>query len=234
MTDTVDKSQGTAPMMQREEAYLALERLIVTGALAPGSWVSETDLMEASGHSRASVRSAVQRLQDQGLIHTVPRRGAQICPVNITLQFRAQELRRVVEGLLARCAAERATPAQREKFTEISHAFEDYAKDENATSMMDLDIRHHSLMTAASDNTYAAKAMQSIKGVSRRFWLLHYEKHGDVPRMAECHSGVAAAIAAGDADAAEAAVHRLVDYVEEFTLKVVGFTRKVDAGGAGT
>jgi DNA-binding GntR family transcriptional regulator len=224
--DTLDTVSNAAPKMQREEAYLALERLIVTGELAPGSWVSETDLMEASGHSRASVRFAVQRLQDQGLIHTVPRRGARICPVDITLQFRVQELRRVVEGLLARCAAERATDTQREQFAEISRDFLDRSKDRNAIAMMDLDIRHHSLMSEASDNSLAAKAMLSVKGLSRRFWLLHYEKHGDVQKMAEVHSRVAAAISEGDADAAEAAVHQLVDYVEEFTLKVVGFTRK--------
>ena len=147
--------------------------------------------------------------------------------MDITLQFRAQELRRVVEGLLARCAAERANDAQRAEFAEIAKTFYERSGDRDAVSMMDLDIRHHTLMSAAADNTYAAKAMHSIKGVSRRFWLLHYEKHGDVKRMANLHRGVAAAIAEGCGDDAEAAVSELVDYVEEFTLKVVGFTRKI-------
>ena len=226
MTKQTDVTISTAPRMQREEAYLALERLIVTGRLAPGAWVSETDLMKVSGHSRASVRFAVQRLQDQGLISIVPRRGARICPLDITLQFRAQELRRVVEGLLARCAAERATEAQRAQFREIVQAFSDRARDRDAIAMMDIDIRHHSLVSAAADNPYAARAMHSVKGVSRRFWLLNYEKHGDVQRMADVHHAVAAAIADGHPDAAEAAVRDLVDYVEEFTLRVVGFNRK--------
>ncbi|MCZ4353394.1 GntR family transcriptional regulator [Roseovarius aestuarii] len=226
MTKQTVKPAVSAPLMQREEAYLSLERLIVTGQLAPGAWVSETDLMKVSGHSRASVRFAVQRLQDQGLISIVPRRGARICPLDITLQFRAQELRRVVEGLLARCAAERATEAQRQQFRQMSQAFCKHASDRDAIAMMDLDIQHHSLMSEAADNTFAAKAMHSVKGVSRRFWLLHYEKHGDVQRMADVHHSVATAIAEGQPDKAEAAVRDLVDYVEEFTLRVVGFTRK--------
>lgn len=180
--------------------------------------------MKASGHSRASVRHAVQRLQDQGLILIVPRKGARICPVDVTLQLRAQELRRVVEGLLARCAAERASSDQRAQFTEIAEAFADRSQDLDAIRMMDLDILQHTLMGEAADNSYATKAMQSVKGVSRRFWLLNYERHGDIARMARLHRTVADAIASGDGGAAEAAVRDLVDYVEEFTLKVVGFT----------
>lgn len=223
MSENELKAGTEPPLMQREEAYFSLERLIVTGELAPGTWVSETDLMKASGHSRASVRSAVQRLQDQGLIHTVPRRGAQICPIDITLQFRAQELRREVEGLLARCAAARATDEQRAQFLDISRKFEGHAESRDAIAIMDLDIEHHSLLGIAADNSFAMKAMQSVKGVSRRFWLLHYKKHGDIRAMAMAHARVAGAIADANPEDAERAVEHLVDYVEKFTLKVVGF-----------
>lgn len=220
------------PRMQRDEAYVTLERLIVTGRLEPGRWVSETDLMEISGHSRASVRSAVQRLQDQDLVSIVPRRGAQICPVDITQQFRAQELRRVVESFQARCAAQRANPAQRAEFAEIAEGFAEIAKRVDPIGMIDLDARHHSLMIEAADNAFAAKALVSVKGLSRRFWVLNYKTHGDIPRMALAHGAVADAIARGNPEDAAAAVHGVVDYVEEFTLKVVGYSGK-PAQGAG-
>lgn len=222
--DETDSNAGEArPLMLREEAFIALERMIVTGQLAPGEWVSETRLIEVSGHSRASVRSAVQRLQDQQLIKTYPRRGAQICPIDYTTQFRAQELRRAVEGLLARCAAERANQRQRRRFEEIAEAFPAAARQHNQAAMTELDLETFSLILKAADNPFASKAMVSVKGLSRRFWILNHEEHGDLAQMAAGHAAVASAIAEGNPVAAEEAVGRMVDYVEKFTLKVVGY-----------
>lgn len=212
------------PIKLKDEAFAALERLIVNGVLAPGRWVSETDLIEISGHTRASVRSAVQRLEDQQLIQIFPRRGAQICPVDYTRQFRALELRRVVERLIARSAAKRATETQRARFNEIAEGFRTACKSKDQNDMTELDSENYSLMVSASDNPFAAKAMSSVKGLSRRFWVLHQEAHGDIDEMANSYAAVAAAIAAGDVDVADQAVSHLIDYVEKFTLEVVGYS----------
>jgi len=99
----------------KDEAFVDLERMIVNGELEPGQWVSETVLIDISGHTRASVRSAIQRLSDEGLLIIVPKRGAQVCPVNYTQQFRSLEFRRSVETLVAKSAAKRATIKQRIK-----------------------------------------------------------------------------------------------------------------------
>ncbi len=225
LSDDRDLREEAGPRMLREEAFITLERMIVTGRLAPGEWVSETRLIEASGHSRASVRHALQRLQDQQLIKIFPRRGAQVCPIDYTTQFRAQELRRVVEGLLARCAAERATHEQRAQFRAYAKGFLEAAGQGNQAAMTELDLANYSLLLKAADNPFASKAMVSVKGLSRRFWILHHEQHGDIHAMAGGHAAVASAIAEGDAEAAEAAAGRVVDYVETFTLKVVGYSR---------
>ncbi|MCR9136168.1 MAG: GntR family transcriptional regulator [Alphaproteobacteria bacterium] len=217
--------QGDArPLKLRDEAFIALERMIVNGTLAPGQWVSETDLIEASGHTRASVRSAIQKLADQELVSISPRRGAQICPIDFTKQFRALELRRVVERLVARSAAKRATAVQREAFAEFEKGFREAAKTVDQKAMTELDSGNFALMLEAADNPFAARALRSVKGLSRRFWILHRYSHGDPVQMAIGHADVAAAIAEGDVDEADQAVSRLVDYIEKFTLEVVGYS----------
>lgn len=225
MTATAtDKAREAGLVNLMDKAYVRLERMIVNGELQPGQWVSETDLMEMSGLSRAPIRAAIQRLADQQLIQVFPRRGAQVCPIDYTRQFRALELRRVVERLLASSAAERANAGQRREFAEISKAFRQAAKTEDQATMTELDARAYSLTLVAADNPYATKAMASVKGLARRFWVLHQEEFGDKPRMALCHAEITAAIANDDPALASAGVDDLVDYIEEFTLKVIGFT----------
>ena len=60
---------------QAHLAYLALEGLIVTLKLKPGSLVTERELIELAGHGRTPVREAIQKLEWQGLIAVRPRAG---------------------------------------------------------------------------------------------------------------------------------------------------------------
>ncbi len=211
------------PMPLKDEAFRDLERMIVNGELEPGRWVSETDLVEASGHTRAPIRSAIQRLSDEGLLRIVARRGAQVCPIDHTEQFRSLELRRAVERLVARSAAQRATNAQKAELLEIAGGFEDVSETGNQVEMTELDARSFAVLVSAADNQFAGRSLTSVKGLSRRFWVLNQERYGDIKRMAKAHADVAKAVGQGDADLAENAVNSLIDYVEEFTLAVVGF-----------
>ena len=96
--------------------------------------------------------------------------------------------------------------------------------------MTELDSRAFSLTLVASDNPYAAKAMTSVTGLARRFRVLHREEFGDRSRMALCRARMTAAIAEGDRERASTGVDDLIDYLEEFTLKVIGFTSSNDRG----
>ena len=207
----------------KDKAFRDLERMIVTGRLEPGLWVSETDLMEISGHTRAPVRSAIQRLADEALLRIVPRRGAQICPIDHREQFRALELRRVVETLIARSAAKRATADQRKRLAEIVKGFKKLSSPGDQVMMTELDSECFSLLIIASDNKFAARALTSVKGLSRRFWIFHQEQYGNIKRIAAAHAAVALAVSEGDEKNAGKTVGELIDYVEEFTLEVVGF-----------
>jgi DNA-binding GntR family transcriptional regulator len=80
---------------QSRLAYLALERLIVTLRLAPGSLVTEKQLIALAGFGRTPVREAIQKLEWQGLMEVRPRAGLQITALNpdhpaMVLQARRQ------------------------------------------------------------------------------------------------------------------------------------------------
>lgn len=211
-------------LSQKDEAYLVLERMIVTGALEPGSWVSEAELVELTGKGRAAIRSAIVRLVDQQLISVSPRRGAQICPIDFKAQFRLLELRRVVERFLVSCAAKRANTEEREAFGQLAKTLKKLASQPDQSTLTQVDFELSTLIVNSARNTFAARAMHSLKGLSRRFWVLYQEEHGDSAKMAELYAQVAATIAQGDIDRAEIAVDALIDYVEAFTLKVVGYS----------
>ncbi|WP_342077007.1 GntR family transcriptional regulator [Yoonia sp. SS1-5] len=218
-------AETTTPKLT-DAAYDALEHMIVTGELAPGRWVSEAELMAASGFTRAPIRAAMQKLATQQLIVIYPRRGAQICPLDFTQQFRVLELRREVESLLIRSATRRATDQQRARFAEMAEVFRAAALNHDQQQTTAFDIEFFKLLYAAADNQFVEAAMLSIKGLSRRFWILHQEKFGDGAYLAECSAAMAQAVADGDLEEAAKTHSAVLDYIERFTLEVVGYSHK--------
>jgi DNA-binding GntR family transcriptional regulator len=199
-----------------ERAYRALEELIVTLQLAPGTVVSEASLAQRLGIGRTPIREALQLLARDKLVVIRPRRGVAVAEENLTTQLRLIELRREVERLLARTAARRAAAEQRRRLDEIAQEMERAARANDDIGFMRLDRAFNLLMVEASRNEFAAGAMALMHGLSRRFWYIHYRRVADLPLAARLHAEVARAVAAGEAETAARASDRLIDYIEAF------------------
>ncbi len=204
-----------------ERAYRALEELIVTLQLPPGSVVSEAALSQRTGIGRTPIREALQRLAREHLMVVLPRRGILVAGVDVRRQLLLLEVRRELERLLARSAAKRATEAERKRFAEIADEMETAAAKGDDIAFMRLDREFNRLTSQAAHNDFAETAMAPLHAVSRRFYYIHYQQVADLEITAKQHADVARAIAKGDRDQAAAASDRLLDYIEEFTRATV-------------
>jgi len=204
-----------------DQAYLALEELIVTLKLAPGQAVSEATLAAQLQIGRTPIREALQRLARERLVKILPRRGIIVAEIDIKAQLRLLELRREVERLIARSAAKRANPAERARFAQLADTFEASAANGDELGFMRCDRAFNELCLGAARNEFAAGSMSLMSSLSRRFWFLHYKQAADMPLTAQLHADIARAIAAADEARAGAASDRLLDTLEKFTRDTV-------------
>ena len=204
-----------------DRAYDALEEMIVTLRLAPGSAVSEAELSERLGIGRTPIREALQRLAREKLVQILPRRGVIVSDINVKSQLRLLEVRREIDRLIARSAARRATPTERNRFDELAAAFEGAARTSDDLAFMRTDHEFNELCVLASRNEFAAATMRLMQPLSRRFWYVHYKQAADMPEAAKLHAAIARSIAAGDEEAAAAATDALLDNIEAFTRATV-------------
>jgi DNA-binding GntR family transcriptional regulator len=205
-----------------ERAWRALEEEIVTLRIPPGSVVSEAGLSARLGFGRTPVREALQRLASEGLVQILPRRGVIVTDIDVAAQLRLLEVRREIERLLARAAAQRSPPEVRNRFDAIAEAMEQAAERQDDMAFMRLDRAFNLLLLEAAANEFATAAMRIINGLARRFWYVHYKQVADMPLAARLHAAVARAVAAGDPDAAAVASDRLIDYIQDFSRKSIG------------
>jgi DNA-binding GntR family transcriptional regulator len=198
-----------------DEAYIRLEEMIVTLALQPGSVFSEAELSRTIRIGRTPLREALQRLQAQRLVTTLPRRGVVVSDINIVDYLAVLETRRVLDRLVATKAARRATPGQRTALETTAEAMASAAARGDMAEYMRLDTAFDRVLEAASRSAFALQASVPLHAHCRRFWYL-YRHNGDLPRAAELHGAMMHAVAAGDEEGAGTASDALVNYLEEF------------------
>jgi len=200
-----------------DKAYKQLEEMIVTLQLEPGAVLGELELGEHLQIGRTPIREALHRLAREGLVMILPRKGILVTEINPGRQFLLLEVRRELERLMARTGAVRSTDAERKEFRRIAKGMQQAAVRSDDMKFMRHDSELNILIAQASHNEYAARAIQAIQGLSRRFWYVHYKQAADMPLCAWLHAELAQRIADGDANGAAAASDSLVDYVEDFT-----------------
>jgi DNA-binding GntR family transcriptional regulator len=204
-----------------DRAYRQIEELIVTLALPPETILSEQSLAARLDIGRTPIREALQRLARDGLVVILPRRGILVSQINLKTQMRLLEVRRELERLMARGAAERATAEESASFAAIAREMRRASDDSDDMTFMRLDRQFNELISQTARNEFASRAMGLMHGLSRRFWYQHYRESGDLPLSARLHAEVAEAIAKRNPDAAAKASDRLIDYIESFTRKTI-------------
>jgi DNA-binding GntR family transcriptional regulator len=185
-----------------ERAYRELEHLVITTALKPGEWVSETSLAQQLGLSRTPLREALQRLARANLIQAVPRRGLRITEVRVEDQLMVLEFRKQVENFLVRCAADRASPSDRIRFRQLAAAMTECAQTRDEAQHYTVDFEYKALLVQAANNKHAGDAIEPLWSSSRRFaWVTRASR--DIGLSSKLCSEVMYAIADGNPDGAE-------------------------------
>lgn len=204
-----------------DQAYNQLEEMITFQELPPGAMLSEARLMQVTDLGRTPVREALQRLAREGMVEIHPSRGVFVSPITVEAQFKMLELRRPVEELAVRLAAQRADPDQRNEMYELADRFDQY---EGA----DLKVfgaylkRAHRVTVRAAGNEYLLLAMAPLQGLSRRFWFGQLRDPAtELSLAAELHVNVLRATGDADPDRASKASLALNDYLVEFTYSTL-------------
>lgn len=96
----------------RQKVVEVLRAAIAAGRFAPGERLTERNLCELTGVSRASVREALRQLESEGLIETQPNRGPLVSRLSRRDAVSLYQMRGALEALAARLFAVGATAAQ--------------------------------------------------------------------------------------------------------------------------
>lgn len=197
----MDSNEPVARRVFRE-----LRRAIVSMVFLPGQALSEQEVATQLGVSRQPVREAFIKLADAGLLQIKPQRGSFIVKISVRQVFDARFVREAVEmAVVARAAAE-ATPRHIDGFrAALKQQMAAVAARDN-NRFMELDEAFHRDIALAVGCDYAWRVVEETKIQMDRVRYLSMADATPLARLVDQHTAIIDAIAAHDADAAQAAM----------------------------
>ncbi len=238
---TVRKAPGktslkTAPQTRRKpagkgnslaaQAYEQIKERILTLHFLPGQYLNEGALCAMLGAGRTPVHQALQRLEIDGLVEIMPRKGVIVQPDSLSEIVKILDSRVTVEAELARNAAQRTTPADAEELKALAQQGYGNGQPTDIDAFTAGDRAFHGKFAQMSGNPVLFEFARSLHERSVRYWYLHLWRTMDTKATIRQHTAIADMIARGDGDGAAKAVRDHIESLRERLLQAQSATQR--------
>jgi DNA-binding GntR family transcriptional regulator len=193
------------------KAYAEIKEKIITLYFLPGQYLNEAAISSLLDVGRTPVHQALQRLELEGLVEIMPRKGVVVLPDSISEIIKILESRAAVEAELAKAAAGRVSAVEGRELVALAAATRHTKSGPGMDDFIASDRDFHRKLAECSGNTVLSDFAQQLHERSIRYWYLHLWQTMDVPATTRQHVAIAEAIARHDGERAAAAMREHID-----------------------
>lgn len=184
---------------------------IIGGTFFPNERLVEEGLVRRFKANRGAVRLALARLEQEGLVVREPNRGARVRLVSGKEAIEIMEARAMLESLVARHAALKATQQDIENLRAILRELHGLIEDEDMIGYAAANMRFHSTIVDIADHPTAARLLLGLRAQSVVFQYRQTLQPGRVAILMHEHEELVRALDSRDPDAAEKAMRSHLD-----------------------
>lgn len=203
----------------REVVCETLRGAIRKGKLKPGERLMESQLAEDLGVSRTPVREAIRKLELEGYVIMMPRRGTYVANLSIRDVNEVFEIRTSLDSLASGLAAERITDEELERLQRLLVAIGGYIEENDMDKIVECDTEFHDLLYQASRNSRLVGIIFNLREQLTRFRSTSMAFPGRLKATLEEHRRIVEAIAQGDVAEARAAAEYHMEKSEQTLLE---------------
>ncbi len=191
---------------EADEGYERLYQAILRGEFQPNERLIEMDLAQLYDVGRAAIRTALARLEQDGLVEREPNRGARVRALSEEEAVETLEARAVLEGLAARYAAQNVTDADIADLRAIVGEMEACLAEGDLLGISEGNTHLHSRLLQIANNKTVARLIERLHAQHIRSQFRLILVPGRPPRSVAEHRAIVEAVASRDPAAAEAAM----------------------------
>ena len=186
----------------RDVVVNTLRKAILRGELKPGERLMEIQLANKLGVSRTPIREAIRKLELEGLVLMIPRKGAEVAQITEKNMQDVLEVRKALEELSVQLACERITPEQVEEMKMAAEDFRKVLKSGDVTKIAEADVKFHDIIFAATNNQRLITLLNNLREQMYRFRVEYLKQKECYPQLLEEHDKLIALISGGEVEEA--------------------------------
>lgn len=198
-------------MPLREVVFTTLRQAILKGELKPGERLMEITLANRLGVSRTPIREAIRKLELEGLVVMVPRKGAHVAKITLQELNDVLEVRRGLEELAITKACERITEEELDELEASAMRFEKLLKAGEIMELAAEDVKFHDVIYNATHNRRLIQILNNLREQMYRFRLEYLKEEASRKNLCEEHKLICRALRSRDVEAAHRFICQHID-----------------------
>jgi DNA-binding GntR family transcriptional regulator len=187
----------------REVVFNSLREAIIMGELKPGMRLMEVQLSEKMGVSRTPVREAIRKLELEGLVRMIPRKGAHVADLSVKDIMDVLEVRASLDGLATALSASRISEGELKELRQVQIQFTSYMERDNLQGTVKKDVEFHDIIYRSSRNDKLIQIVSNLSEQVHRFRIIYLKDYSSPRNVAKEHTEIIEAISGKDPEVAQ-------------------------------
>ncbi|MGN8817389.1 GntR family transcriptional regulator [Oribacterium sp. HCP28S3_H8] len=199
----------------RDLVFNTLRQAILKGELKPGERLMEIQLAEKLGVSRTPIREAIRKLELEGLVLMIPRKGAEVAKISHKSLQDVLEVRGALEELATDLACQRITDEELESLRKAEAHFKQVVSSGgNEMQIAEADEAYHDIIYNASGNKKLVQMINNLREQMYRYRLEYIKDEAKRGTLISEHEKILEAIRLRDIIRAKALMKEHIDNQE--------------------
>ena len=196
----------------RDVVFNTLRQAILKGELKPGERLMEIQLANKLGVSRTPVREAIRKLELEGLVLMIPRKGAEVAEITRQDMEDVLEVRTALEELAVKDACDHITDAQLSELKKASNEVKKaLLEGKDLVTCADADMHFHDVILSATNNRRLIQMLNNLSEQMYRYRMEYLKDERTHKTLIEEHDAIRRALKKHDKVKAGAAIRVHID-----------------------
>ena len=205
----------------RDVVFNTLRQAILTGEMEPGERLMEIQLANKLGVSRTPIREAIRKLELEGLVIMIPRKGAEVAHITVKDMRDVLEVRSALEELAATLACKNVTPEHIDELKTANRVFEAAIVSKDVVAIVNADVAFHNSIYSMTDNQRLIQLINSLSEQMYRY-RLEYVKDARIHSiLISEHNDIIRQLADKDVEKAKIIVRQHVNNQEKGIIRLL-------------
>ena len=190
----------------RDVVFNTLRQAILRGELEPGERLMEIQLAQKLGVSRTPIREAIRKLELEGLVVMIPRKGAEVAHITEKDMRDVLEVRATLEELAVSLACKHLTSEKLDELRTANRLFEAAIVSKDVVKIVDADVHFHDIIYSMTDNQRLIQIINNLREQMYRYRLEYVKDARNHSILISEHTDIIKKLSDKDEEAAKVVV----------------------------